>query len=75
MTILQNSAIIGMVLGNVLGSKLIVFNGKQNLSVLYYRFISIGILSVGLKFIPSLYTFMIGRLIHGFCGGVLNICF
>ena len=32
-------------------------------------------LAVALKFVPSLYFNLIGGLIHGFCVGVMNICF
>jgi MFS family permease len=57
------------------GSKIISHHGKQNLRILFYRYILIGIIAVGLKFIPNIWTFALGRLIHGFSGGVLNVCF
>lgn len=31
--------------------------------------------AVGLKFVPNMYTLIIARLMHGFSGGVLNICY
>ena len=30
---------------------------------------------VALKFVPNLYPIVIGGLIHGYCIGVMNICF
>ena len=62
-------------MGSLLGSKTISDNGKQSLRNVFYRYMIITMLAVGLKFVTNLYTNLIGGLIHGYCIGVLNICF
>ena len=75
MALMQNSRIVGVATGSLIGSKVISNNGRKSLNNVFYRYIIITMVAVGLKFFQNLYTNIIGGLIHGYCVGVLSICF
>jgi membrane protein YqaA with SNARE-associated domain len=75
MSFMSNSRVLGLGLGSIFGSKIIANNGNENLRIVFYRYIIIGMFAVGLKFIPNLFTSLAGGAIHGYSQGVLNICF
>ena len=75
MALLQNSRVGGVMIGSLIGSKIIALYGKEKLRNIFYRCIIITMFAVGLKFVPNLYTNLCGGVIHGICLGVMNICF
>jgi len=50
-------------------------NGNKNLKYVFYKFITLTLFAVALKFIQNLYTNLAGGLIHGFCVGVMMVAF
>ena len=63
---------IGVAFGSVLGSKLILMNGNNNIARIFLWFNIIGFFVNGLKLILNTYTILIGRFLYGVCTGVLN---
>ena len=63
---------LGIAIGSILGSKVILMNSGNNLSRLIYQFNAISLCFNILKMILNTYTILIGRFGYGICCGVLN---
>jgi MFS family permease len=72
---LANAGILGIALGCLAGSKVIIMWGDRNLRGLFIIINFLTILANILKQIVNFYPILIGRFIYGFLTGILNLCF
>ena len=75
MSFMSSVRVLGVAFGSMFGSKIILDHGTKDLRILFYRYIAFTFLAVGVKFVPNLYTNLLGGLVHGYCVGVLGICY
>jgi hypothetical protein len=72
---LANAGTLGIALGCLAGSKIILMWGDRNLRGLFIIINLLQIFANALKLILNFYPILIGRFIFGFLSGVLNLCF
>jgi MFS family permease len=74
-TLLSTIGLLGLALGSLLGSKLIILNGKRSVKNVVIGLNLVSFFGNALKLHLSFGTILAGRIIVSICSGSLNICY
>lgn len=72
-TILGNIGLAGIAIGSMLGSKVVVWNGKKNITRVLFMYISFAMVTNVLKIIENYNVILVGKFLFGLCQGGVNI--